>query len=55
MVNKYRRNWPLGFLSLLSIRAIPAIISGDWLNASWILWIVWIIYFFPVKNKNGNR
>jgi hypothetical protein len=49
MRNKIRENWMLGFLGLLSIRAIPAIVVGDWMNASWILWAIWFIYFIPVK------
>jgi len=44
-----RKNWVLGFLGFLSIRAIPAILLGDWINAFWIVWITWFIYFIPVK------
>lgn len=44
-----RKDWPLGFLSLMSIRGIIGIINGDWLEAVWIGWIGWAVYFIPEK------
>jgi len=44
-----RKDWMLGFLALLGIQGIPAILNGDWLGAIWLIWFVWFIYFVPVK------
>jgi len=44
-------NWALGFLGFMGILGIPAIIVGDWLNASWISWFVWFIYFIPIQQN----
>lgn len=51
MKKQLRQNWALGFLGFMGILGIPAIIVGDWINASWILWFVWFIYFIPVKPR----
>ena len=48
---KFRTSWPLGFLSLLSVLAFPHVLTGDWMQASWLLWLVWLIHFIPIKKR----
>jgi hypothetical protein len=35
----------------MGIQGIPAIMSGDWLQAIWLVWFVWFIYFIPQKEN----
>ncbi|MCK9596794.1 hypothetical protein M0R19_06405 [Candidatus Pacearchaeota archaeon] len=48
---QFRKNWALGFLSLMAFQSIRYIDSKNWLDLLWILWIVWAVYFIPIKNK----
>jgi len=49
---KMRKDWPLAFLSLMSIRGFAGIVQGDWLEAVWIAWLGWLAYLLPVKENN---
>ena len=51
MKKQLRLNWMLGFLGLLGVKGIPALLAGDWIGASWILWFVWFIYFIPIRQR----
>ncbi len=49
MNKKFRKNWMLGFLGLMSFMAIPQYSVSGWMGLSWALWVVWFIYFIPIK------
>ncbi len=51
MKKKLRKNWALGFLSILSIRGFIGLFVGDWMQTAWILWIAWVIFFIPVEEN----
>ncbi|MBU1017933.1 hypothetical protein KKA33_02785 [Patescibacteria group bacterium] len=46
---KMRRNWQLGFLGFMTAQGIPGFLSGDYLQAIWLVWVVWFIYFLPTN------
>ena len=50
-MKKMRKDWPLGFLSLLSIQGFVGLANGDYLQAVWIAWLAWLVFFMPQKNK----
>ncbi len=49
-----RREWPLGFMSLLSIQGFIGLARGDYLQALWIVWLAWLAAFIPQKSKDGG-
>ncbi len=53
-MKKMRKDWPLGFLSLLSIQGFVGLANGDYLQAVWIAWLAWLVFFMPQKNKEGE-
>jgi len=56
MKNKHmRKDWQLGFFGFFALFAIPGLMKGEWVFASWLVWIIWFIFFIPVKDKNKSK
>ncbi|MCT4617182.1 MAG: hypothetical protein N4A38_03125 [Candidatus Gracilibacteria bacterium] len=51
MGKKFRDNWGLGFLALLSFLSLRYFETNNWLDLVRLVWLVWIIYFIPVNKK----
>lgn len=53
-MKKMKKEWPLGFLSLLSIHGFAGLLQGDYLQAVWIAWLAWLVFFIPRKSGDGE-
>lgn len=51
MERKFRNDWPLGFLAILSFFGIRAIFTKETTDLVWLVWLIWLIYFIPTKDK----
>ena len=50
-----RKDWQLGFFGFFALFAIPQIIEGNWIGASWLVWLIWFRYFIPKKEKQIEK
>ncbi len=41
------KDWLLGFFGLFAFYAIPGLMDGEWIWASWLVWAFWFIFFIP--------
>lgn len=46
-----RKNWQMGFFGFFAFFAIPGLLRGELIWATWFIWLIWFIYLIPEKKE----